>query len=71
MDLEPRIKEIAFEIFSFLKDEKPSFFDAEGWKGSVIEWSMRDEQFKTQLLRFLDVLPALKSNELVVRVLEQ
>ena len=71
MDLEARIKEIAFEIFSFLKDEKPSFFNAEGWKGRVIEWSMRDEQFKTQLLRFLDVLPALKSNELVVRLFRE
>ncbi len=71
MDLEGRTKEIASALFSSLKDEKPSFFDAGGWKGRVIEWSMQDEQFKTQLLRFLDVLPALTSNEAVIRIFRE
>jgi RHH-type proline utilization regulon transcriptional repressor/proline dehydrogenase/delta 1-pyrroline-5-carboxylate dehydrogenase len=71
MNVENRTREIAFELFSFLKDEKPSFFDKSGWKGKVIEWSMRDESFKVQLLRFLDVLPALKTDALVMRVFSE
>jgi RHH-type proline utilization regulon transcriptional repressor/proline dehydrogenase/delta 1-pyrroline-5-carboxylate dehydrogenase len=68
MDLENKTKEIASTLFSFLADERPSFFDKGGWKGKVVEWSMQDESFRVQLLRFLDVLPALKSDALVMKV---
>lgn len=71
MDIEKRIREIASELFSFLKEEKPSFFDKSGWKGKVVEWSMRDESFKVQLLRFIDVLPALKRDEVALRVFRE
>ncbi|HEX9021696.1 MAG TPA: proline dehydrogenase family protein, partial [Nitrospirota bacterium] len=71
MDIEKRIREIAFELFSSLKEEKPSFFDKSGWKGKVVEWSLRDEAFKVQLLRFIDVLPALKRDELALRVFRE
>src|SRR5574341_728432 len=71
MEVEKRIREIAFELFSSLKEEKPSFFDKSGWKGKVVEWSMRDEAFKVQLLRFIDVLPALKRDELALRVFRE
>lgn len=34
-------------------------------------WSMKDEQLKTQLFRFVDVLPMLTTNDLVVQHLRQ
>jgi RHH-type proline utilization regulon transcriptional repressor/proline dehydrogenase/delta 1-pyrroline-5-carboxylate dehydrogenase len=69
--VESSAREIAEKLFPFLKDERPSFFNAEGWKGRVIDWSLRDDRFRTQLLRFLDVLPALGTDELVVRVFRE
>ena len=67
-NLEARIQEIAGAIYPFLKAVKPSFFDSEGWRGKVVAWSMRDERFRTQLLRFIDVLPSLRTDELVLRI---
>ncbi len=71
MDREKRIREIGAVLYSFLQEERPTFFGEGGWKGKVIEWSLRDEQFKIQLLRFLDVLPALKRDEAVLRVFRE
>src|SRR5690606_24404558 len=36
-----------------------------------MEWSMRNEQFKTQMFRFVDVLPYLKSGSEVARHLKE
>jgi len=37
----------------------------------MMEWAMRDEHFKTQLFRFVDVLPALTSSAEVSRHLKE
>ena len=36
-----------------------------------MEWAMKDEAFKVQLFRFVDVLPCLKTDELVIRLLNE
>src|SRR5437764_428744 len=36
-----------------------------------MEWAMRDEHFKTQLFRFVDVLPTLDSSSEVARHLKE
>ena len=65
-DIEARTREIAGAIYVHLKEEQPAFFASGGWRKSVIEWSMRDERFRTQLLRFIDVLPSLRADSLVL-----
>src|SRR5438093_13780459 len=40
----------------------PSLFSRKGFYGTLMEWAMRDEHFKTQLFRFVDVLP-MRSEE--------
>ncbi len=70
-EVEPRVRQIAGALYSFLKQEKPSFFASGGWRKSVIEWSMKDERFRTQLLRFIDVLPALRSDDHVLRIFRE
>jgi RHH-type proline utilization regulon transcriptional repressor/proline dehydrogenase/delta 1-pyrroline-5-carboxylate dehydrogenase len=69
--MEERILEIGAELFSALGEETPSLFDQRRWKGRITRWAMKDEAFKTQLFRFVDVLPALKSDELVVRLFRE
>ncbi len=51
--------------------EPPSFFSRKGFYASLMEWAMRDEHFKTQLFRFVDVLPTLESSAEVARHLKE
>lgn len=70
-DMEKRIREIGSEIYSQAIASTPSLFDRRRWKGKVLEWAMRDEAFKIQLFRFIDVLPSLKSDSSVIRLLKE
>jgi len=49
----------------------PPLYSQQGLYGSLMEWAMRDECFKTQLFRFVDVLPALGSPAEVARHLKE
>ncbi len=51
--------------------EPPSLFSKQGFYGTLMEWAMRDERFKTQLFRFVDVLPTLTSSGEVARHLRE
>ena len=43
------------ELFAALGDEAPSVFNKDWWTGRLMDWSMRHEDFKLQLFRFIDV----------------
>ncbi len=62
---EVQTKEIGREIFSKIADQRPSIFRADWWQGQAMEWAMRDEAFKVQLFRFVDVFPTLTSADQV------
>jgi RHH-type transcriptional regulator, proline utilization regulon repressor / proline dehydrogenase / delta 1-pyrroline-5-carboxylate dehydrogenase len=49
----------------------PSLLSREGFYGALMEWAMRDPNFKTELFRFIDVLPSLHSSSEVARHLEE
>jgi RHH-type proline utilization regulon transcriptional repressor/proline dehydrogenase/delta 1-pyrroline-5-carboxylate dehydrogenase len=51
--------------------EPPSLFSKKGFYGTLMDWAMRDEHFKTQLFRFVDVLPMLASSAEVSRHLKE
>ena len=40
----------------------PSLFDRRWWSSNLLDWCMRNEAFKVQLFRFVDVLPSLRSD---------
>lgn len=48
-----------------------SLFSKDYWYGSIMDWSMKNEQFKTQMFRFVDVLPYLNSGGEVARHLKE
>ena len=50
---------------------KASIFSKDFWYGSIMEWSMKNEKFKTNMFRFVDVLPALNSGNEVARHLKE
>src|SRR6266850_367869 len=71
-DLEARIVQHGEKIFALMDAvEGPSLFSKKGFYGTLMEWSMRDEHFKTQLFRFVDVLPTLTSSGEVSRHLKE
>src|SRR5215470_15520756 len=51
--------------------EPPSIFSSKGFYGTLMDWAMGDEHFKTQLFRFVDVLPTLTSSGEIARHLKE
>jgi len=51
--------------------QKISLFSKDFWYGSIMDWSMKNEKFKTNMFRFVDVLPALTSGSEVARHLKE
>lgn len=48
-----------------------SIFNKDWWYGRIMEWSMKNEHFKTQMFRFVDVLPYLESSSEVAKHLKE
>src|SRR5215472_6097227 len=71
-DLEPNVRKYGEQVFALMDAaEPPSLFSKKGFYGTLMEWAMRDEHFKTQLFRFVDVLPTLTSASEVSRHLKE
>src|SRR5438445_2843543 len=72
LELGPRIQEYGEKIFALIDAaESPSLFSKKGFYGTLMDWAMRDEHFKTQLFRFVDVLPMLASSTEISRHLQE
>ncbi|MFW6053225.1 MAG: hypothetical protein ACOC9J_00255, partial [Persicimonas sp.] len=52
---EKQIIKLGKEIFERMKGEKPSVFKKDFWSGKMMDWSMKDEAFKVEMFRFVDV----------------
>ncbi|MEM1350044.1 MAG: L-glutamate gamma-semialdehyde dehydrogenase, partial [Myxococcota bacterium] len=57
---ESEIKRIGADMFARMKGQKPSVFKKDYWNGKMMDLSMRDEEFKVEMFRFVDVFPTLK-----------
>jgi len=68
---EADIRRHAAELYASAAAEPPRLFDQNWWSGRLLEWAIRDEAFKVQLFRFIDVLPTLKSPEQITRLVEE
>jgi len=64
-ELNARITAIGKEFFESIKGETPSVFNKELWFGKVLDWSMKNEDFKVRMFRFVDVFPCLTIGELL------
>ncbi len=53
------------EMFASISGEKPSLFNKAAWMGKVMDWSMRNENFKVQIFRFVDTFPSLTTPKLL------
>jgi len=69
--LEPAIRQIGQTLSTFSKSSTPSILSQRWWNDLLMDWGMRDEDFKVQLFRFVDVLPTLKTDEQFTRLLAE
>jgi RHH-type proline utilization regulon transcriptional repressor/proline dehydrogenase/delta 1-pyrroline-5-carboxylate dehydrogenase len=65
--LQSEIEKIGKEIFTRMAGARANVFSPSNVTGLLLNWSMRQEQLKTQLFRLVDVLPALGSNAEIAR----
>ncbi len=71
-DNQTKIMTLGEEILKKIEGQsKASLFSKDFWYGSIMEWSMKNEKFKTNMFRFVDVLPALKSGDDVATHLKE
>lgn len=71
-DLQSEIKVKGEEILTKMEGQsKGSIFSKDYWYGRIMEWSMKNEGFKTKMFRFVDVLPTLENNNEVARHLKE
>ncbi len=55
------------ELFKSMEGKKPSVFETGRWVGRMMDWSLRHDDFRTRLLRFVDVFPSLTTSRLLTR----
>lgn len=65
MTLEQSITTFGKAIFSRMGVEQPGTFDKKAISGKIMEWSMSKPDFKVNMFRLVDVLPALRSNSAI------
>jgi len=71
-DTQSKILSLGEDILKKIESQsKASLFSKDFWYGSIMEWSMRNEKFKTNMFRFVDVLPALNSGDEVAKHLKE
>jgi len=57
---ESRVRRTGEKLFQLMGEEVPSLFHRGSWTEKVLAQCVKDEGFKTDFLRFMDVLPSLK-----------
>ncbi|AGH95874.1 proline dehydrogenase family protein [Pseudobdellovibrio exovorus] len=71
-DTQSKILSLGEEILKKIESQsKASLFSKDFWYGSIMEWSMKNDKFKTNMFRFVDVLPALNSGDDVAKHLKE
>ncbi|MCA1743833.1 MAG: L-glutamate gamma-semialdehyde dehydrogenase, partial [Desulfonatronovibrio sp.] len=69
--LNKKIRARGNEFFKSISGEAPSIFNKGWWTGKVMDWAMRNEEFKVQLFRFVDVLPYLNTSESLTKHIQE
>jgi len=49
----------------------PTLFNRRWWSNRLLDWCMKDEAFKVRLFRVIDLLPSLKDDRQVTRLIEE
>jgi RHH-type proline utilization regulon transcriptional repressor/proline dehydrogenase/delta 1-pyrroline-5-carboxylate dehydrogenase len=69
--LEPAIRRIGEQLARLSAGQAPTLFNRRWWSQAAINLAMHDSAFKTQLFRFIDVLPSVVDDARVVTLAEE
>ncbi|OAI44796.1 hypothetical protein AYO43_08855 [Nitrospira sp. SCGC AG-212-E16] len=64
--LEPTVYRIGEQLARLSAGRTPTLFERRWWSQTALNMAMQDSSFKTQLFRFIDVLPSITDDEEVV-----
>jgi len=67
---ESRIFELGSEMLRRARGHKAGVLSAKFYSDALMEWSMKDPNFKVQMFRFVDAFPMLRSSEAIYDHLE-
>ncbi|MGQ0626701.1 MAG: proline dehydrogenase family protein [Phycisphaerales bacterium] len=59
--LEPAIRSIGEDMLGRARGHRTGLLSAKFYSDALMEWSMKDQNFKVQLFRFVDCFPVLKN----------
>lgn len=68
---EPQVKAVGWQILTAVGEQHPLLLQPDWWQTQVLELAGRDPEFKRQLLRFVDVFPALHTVDQISSHLQQ
>jgi len=63
--VEGRIFEIGSEMLGAARSHKAGLLSKQFYQDKLMDWSMKDHEFKVQMFRFVDAFPALTTPEMV------
>ncbi|BBO78739.1 bifunctional protein PutA [Desulfosarcina widdelii] len=70
-NLEDKIRATGMKLYDVAEKSKPSLFRKDFWTGKVMDLSMKNEAFKQEMFRFVDVFPYLSKPESVARHIQE
>ena len=65
--LEREIRAFGEELKKRMEGETPGLFDKSYWQAHILDWAMRNADFKRDMFRLTDVLPVLRTDKQVAR----
>jgi RHH-type proline utilization regulon transcriptional repressor/proline dehydrogenase/delta 1-pyrroline-5-carboxylate dehydrogenase len=71
IDLESAIDRIGRQLADRSAGLAPTLFNRRWWSNMLLDWCMKDEAFKVRLFRFIDLLPSLKDDRQVTKLIEE
>lgn len=63
--LNQRILEKGQQYWDLFQGQKPGIFNRSFWQEQMLDWVMKDPEFRIDMFRFIDVLPMLKTSNQV------
>lgn len=69
--MDTQILDTGKKIFEASGEDTGSIFNKDWWYGRIMDWSMKNHDFKVQMFRFVDVLPYLNSSDEVSRHIKE
>lgn len=62
---EARLREIGGRMLALSRENKTGLLSAKFWSDKLMNWSMKDQNFKVQLFRFVDAFPTLTTPDMI------